>query len=143
MEYNGVKGECDVDHFETNTCRADNFVYKVQDYCISFHDENIKREIVKNGPVISQMVPFTDFLAYKEGTYHRTAQSFKFNGFHIVKIVGWEKNMDGSSDWIIQNSWGEDWGENGYGKMQGGRGDTQIDYYSMGVTALPYTMYDY
>lgn len=90
------------------------------------------------------MVVYTDFLAYKEGTYHKTPQAFKFNGFHIVKIVGWEKNVvDGSTNWIVQNSWGEDWGQDGYATMQGGRGDTQIDYYGIGINVLPYTMYDY
>lgn len=41
------------------------------------------------------MVVYTDFLTYKEGLYHRTEDAFKFNGQHIVKIVGWEKNTDG------------------------------------------------
>ena len=27
-------------------------VYKMQDYCVSIQPENIKRELVKNGPVI-------------------------------------------------------------------------------------------
>lgn len=89
------------------------------------------------------MVPYTDFLAYKEGSYHRTAEAFKFNGYHIVKLMGWTRSMDGSTEWIVENSWGEDWGENGFSKIIGGRSDVQVDYYSMGVATLPYTMYDY
>ena len=49
----------------------------------------------------------------------------KFSGMHSVKIVGWgssdenasgEKNPGENSGkyWIIENSWGEDWGEEGY-----------------------------
>ena len=56
------------------------------------------------------MLPFTDFLAYKEGSYHRTPESFKFNGYHLVKLIGWSKAMDGSTEWIAENSWGPDWG---------------------------------
>jgi len=104
---------------------------------------NLKRELFKNGPIVSQMVPYTDFLAYKEGTYHRTQESFKFSGYHIVKIVGWTKTMDGNTNWIVENSWGSDWGENGYVTMQGGRGDTMIDQYALGMNILPYTDYDY
>jgi len=70
------------------------------------------------------MVPYTDFLAYKEGSYHRTQEAFKFNGYHIVKIVGYSKSIDGNIEWIVENSWGKDWGEEGYVKMIGGRGDT-------------------
>jgi hypothetical protein len=37
------------------------------------------------------MTVFTDFLTYKDGIYHRTEDAFKFNGQHIVKIIGWDK----------------------------------------------------
>ena len=63
------------------------------------------------------MIVYTDFLTYKEGNYHRTEDSFKFNGQHIVKIIGWDKGADGNEFWIIQNVWGEDWGEKGYANV--------------------------
>jgi len=142
-DYSGKANECEVDHLESNTCRIENKVYKVNDFCLAMQAENIKREIFKNGPVLGQMVPFTDFLAYKEGSYHKTQESFKFNGFHLVKIVGWSQSIDGSDEWIVENSWGESWGEKGYVKIMGGRGDSQIDFYALGVSVSPYTMYDY
>lgn len=143
MEYNGKKNECEPDHLESNQCRIENHIYKVNDFCIAIQGENIKRELYINGPVIAQMVPFTDFLAYKEGSYHKTGESFKFNGAHIVKIIGWQQSIDGSVEWIIENSWGTTWGEDGYAKMLGGRGDSQIDYYGLGASVIPYTVYDY
>ena len=89
------------------------------------------------------MLPFTDFLAYKEGSYHRTQESFKFNGYHLVKLVGWGKAMDGSTEWIAENSWGDDWGQKGYVRIIGGRGDLGIDSYALGMQVIPYTVYDY
>jgi Papain family cysteine protease len=80
MPYKGAKGECDDDHFENNECRVNNLVYRVIDYCLATDDKGIKKEILKNGPVIAQMTIFTDILTYKEGLYHRTDDSFKFNG---------------------------------------------------------------
>jgi len=74
---------------ESNQCRVENQIYKINDFCIAIQPENLQREIYKNGPIVGQMVPYTDFLAYKEGTYHRTDSAFKFNGNHVVKIVGW------------------------------------------------------
>jgi len=123
MEYNGKQNECEFDHLESNQCRIENQIYKVNDFCIAVQPDSIKREIFTNGPVIGQMVPFTDFLAYKEGSYHKTPEGFKFNGYHIVKIVGWSKSIDGYDEWIIENSFGNNWGENGYARMLGGRGD--------------------
>merc|ERR1712061_498907 len=38
---------------------------------------------------------------------------------HAVKIIGWGV-MEGKSYWLIENSWGEDWGENGYAKVIAG-----------------------
>jgi C1A family cysteine protease len=63
------------------------------------------------------MTIFTDFLTYKSGLYHRTEDAFKFNGNHIVKIVGWEKAADSGEHWIIENVWGPSWGESGYAKI--------------------------
>ena len=142
MPYTAKQSECEIDHLESNICRVESQVYRLNDYCISYQAENIMREIVKNGPVIAQMTPFTDFLAYSEGSYHKSPEAFKFNGQHILKIVGWSKSMDGSTEWIVENTWGADWGEGGYAKILGGRGDTNLDLYSLTMAINPYTQYD-
>jgi C1A family cysteine protease len=88
------------------------------------------------------MTPYTDFLTYKEGVYSRTGEAFKFNGNHIVKVVGWESTPDGQSAWIVQNNWGLDWGEDGYGRVGSG-GETMLDFYAIGFAAYPTTMENY
>lgn len=47
--------------------------------------------------------------------------------------------MDGSTEWIIENTWGQDWGDNGYARILGGRPDIQVDFYSLGLSINPYT----
>lgn len=89
------------------------------------------------------MLVYTDFLTYKEGLYHRTEDSFKFNGYNIVKILGWEKNTDGQEHWIIENVWGTTWGDNGYAKILAADKSTMLDYYAIGVAAYPLTMGEY
>ena len=127
----------------TNDCRANNTIYKIVDYCLAQDDVGIKKEILKNGPVIAQMTIFTDFLTYKEGIYHRSEDSFKFNGQHIVKIVGWDRQGEGNDYWVIENSFGEDWGELGHARILVSDKSTQLDFFAIGVAAYPYTMAEY
>jgi len=86
-----------------------------ESFCVLFGDNDIKREIMKNGPVVSSMEVYTDFLSYKTGVYSKGEDIPKFSGYHTIKIVGWGVE-DGSEDepnkgnkyWIIENSWGQD-----------------------------------
>ena len=99
-----------------------------ESFCVLFGDNDIKREIMKNGPVVSSMEVYTDFLSYKSGVYSKGEDVPKFSGYHTIKIVGWgvedgseEEPNKGSKYWIIENSWGEDWGQNGYAKITEGQ----------------------
>ena len=99
-----------------------------ESFCVLFGDNDIKREIMKNGPVVSSMEVYTDFLSYKTGVYSKGEDVPKFSGYHTIKIVGWgvedgsdEEPNKGSKYWIIENSWGEDWGQNGYAKISEGQ----------------------
>jgi C1A family cysteine protease len=51
--------------------------------------------------------------------------------------------MDGSTEWIMENSWGADWGEKGYARVHGGKGELGIDQYALSPSVVPYTAYDY
>lgn len=129
-------GQCPEDHFETNTCRLEKQVFRVVDHCLAERTEGVKKEILKNGPVLAMIQPYTDFLTYGDGVYQRSQNAFKFNGYHIVKVIGWTiiKEQD---VWIIENTWGADWGQNGFGMVA--TGDTLIDSFSLGFALIPVT----
>ncbi len=110
--------------------------HKVDGYCILFGEEDIKREIFRNGPVFSVMTIYVDFLTYKSGVYSKGDEVAKFTNHHGVKIIGWgvengsesEPNA-GNKYWIVQNTWGEDWGENGYARVSMGQ-ELMFDQYA-------------
>ena len=89
---------------------------KINNYCVVFGENDIKKEIIKNGPLISLMEINSDFLNYKKGVYIKKKNEKKLKGMHAIKIIGWGENNEGKY-WIIENSWGDDWGENGYSRI--------------------------
>jgi cathepsin B len=87
----------------------------------------IKAEVYANGPVVTNMLVFKDLIDYEAGIYHHIASwtdAEELIGAHAVLIVGWgRRNLLGiESDetsghidyWIVKNSWGADWGLDGY-----------------------------
>ena len=44
---------------------------------------------------------------------------------------------------MIENVWGQDWGENGYGRILAQDKSTGLDFYAIGVAPYPMTMADY
>lgn len=67
------------------------------------------KEALKKGPLMTSMTVYEDFLTYSSGIYKATTS--RSVGGHAVSIVGYS---DEGRYWIVRNSWGEDWGENGF-----------------------------
>lgn len=110
--------------------------HKIDGYCILFGEDDIKREIFRNGPVVSVMSVHVDLLTYKSGIYTKGDEVPKFQSFQGVKIIGWgvengseSEPNSGNKYWIVQNSWGEDWGENGYARISMGQ-ELMFDQYA-------------
>merc|ERR1711972_121669 len=86
---------------------------------------SIRREILNNGPVVAAVLLVDDFLVYRGGLYQEMPTATQLSDarrqriLHAVKIVGWGR-MEGKNYWLIENSWGEDWGEHGYAKVIAG-----------------------
>jgi len=78
---------------------------------------------LQNGPLVARFDVYQDFVSYyyTSPVYHYDGHS-AFAGGHAVAIVGYDSV---EQYWIAKNSWGENWGENGYFKI--GFGEVGIE----------------
>ena len=95
-------------------------------------DYNIRYIIWKWGPVVTSMDVYDDFYNYQEGTIYKHSPSSTLKSGHSVVIVGWGES-EGNKYWICRNTWGKDWGENGYFKIQRGTNECSIEQNAMDI----------
>lgn len=73
----------------------------IDDYSIIGSIQTLKTAIILNGPCIGALPVYNDSLTFWKGSV--------LQGGHAIAITGW--NDEG---FIIRNSWGTSWGNNGY-----------------------------
>ncbi|MNE93070.1 Papain family cysteine protease [compost metagenome] len=83
-------------------------------------------DIVAYGPVHASYYVYSDFYYYKSGVYTHTYGSFVAG--HAIRIVGWgTDSASGLPYWIVANSWGPNWGMNGYFWIRRGTNECSIE----------------
>jgi C1A family cysteine protease len=86
----------------------------------------IKTAIMTYGVVDAAVDVTSAFQAYSGGIYEDSRKScpsspcYYTNTNHAIALVGWNDNGDAVNKgyWILRNSWGSDWGENGYMRIK-------------------------
>ena len=75
--------------------------------------------VVTIGPISVSIKATDNFFFYRSGVFYDTHCRRGSQGIinHAVVLVGYGSDVSGGDYWIIHNTWGSDWGENGYGKM--------------------------
>ncbi|CDW52255.1 CathepsinC exc and Peptidase C1 domain containing protein [Trichuris trichiura] len=115
---------------------ATNYQY-VGGYYGASNEDLIKLAVYHNGPVAVGIQVYPDFYAYRSGIYHHVKDAMNFNtspyGWnpfvavdHAVTVVGYGVER-GTKYWIVKNSWGKYWGENGYVKILRGTNECGIE----------------
>jgi len=95
---------------------------KSASHCVLNSESAIRREIFLNGPVVAPLFLMDDFLVYKDGLYETSNTATQLTDarrqriIHAVKIIGWG-SIEKKPYWLVENSWGEDWGDHGYAKV--------------------------
>ena len=72
----------------------------------------IKYNVENYGPINASMHAYDDFDSYTGGCYEHSGTD---PTNHAILIIGWDDSMCGGlGAWICKNSWGQNWGENGF-----------------------------
>jgi cathepsin B len=87
--------------------------YKAASFRTYTSVNDIKNDIFTYGPVETGFLVYQDFLSYKSGIYKKTSNSLL--GGHAVKVIGWGVDAATKTQyWVVANSWGTSWGEQGH-----------------------------
>lgn len=101
--------------------------------------QHMMEELIHQGPFVAGMAVYSDFTQYKGGVYARHPGS-TFVGLHAVEIVGYDQGdpEDSSSipHWIVRNSWGPSFGNDGFFHIRMGTNEVGIETYSVSATPL-------
>jgi cathepsin L len=109
--YLGKNGRC---HFSKSTIGADDTGY----VDLPENDEEaLKLAVATQGPIsVAIDAGHRSFQLYKKGVYYEE-QCSPEELDHGVLLVGYGTDPVGGDYWLVKNSWGTSWGENGYIRM--------------------------
>lgn len=129
-----------------NTCEISNlpYIYRAKNYRYiggsygKCSQKSMMKELYENGPIVVSFEPDYNFMMYKKGIYHSIDEKTWINNGvprpewekvdHSVLLVGWGEDIkSGEKFWILQNTWGENWGENGFFRMKRGTDEFGIE----------------
>lgn len=72
--------------------------------------EQIKEALVTHGALSAAL--FSKYAGFMNFSGDEPLRGMNYQPDHAIAIVGWD---DDKQAWLIKNSWGENWGNNGYG----------------------------
>ncbi|GAB4860563.1 hypothetical protein Ancab_035724 [Ancistrocladus abbreviatus] len=108
--YTGEQGNC-------NQSKVGVPVASIDDYkCVPKDDEYALKQAVAFQPVsVVIHVGSPAFRFYHEGVFNGDCGTSLNHG---VAVVGYGATVDGTKYWTVKNSWGIEWGEKGYVRME-------------------------
>ncbi|KAL3077617.1 hypothetical protein niasHT_037002 [Heterodera trifolii] len=77
----------------------------------------IRKELFLYGPTTLALPLTEEFLHYDSGIFHpfpRQHFDDRIIYWHVVRLIGWGHDEDDQLFWVAVNSFGEQWGENGF-----------------------------
>lgn len=102
--------------------------------------ENMKVEIMTNGPIIGTIMVYDDLYAYDADKVYEVGPNARLMGGHAIEIFGWSDSGENTEEegfegayWIAKTHWGATWPNNlpskhsGYFYVRMGRNEAGIE----------------
>lgn len=98
--------------------------YFVSEYGTTMGEEQMMAEIHERGPIACSVAVTDEFEAYTGGIFDDKTNQTDVD--HAISVVGWgeEKN---TKFWVVRNSWGSFWGEDGWFRIVRGVNNLGIE----------------
>lgn len=96
---------------------------------------NMQKDLMTSGPIQVGFMVYQSFMSYRSGVYHKLKREKSPEGGHAVKIVGWGKERQ--NYWLVANSWGTSWGEEGFFRILRGKNSCGIEEMGPPYAGLP------
>ncbi|KAK4347225.1 hypothetical protein RND71_033564 [Anisodus tanguticus] len=117
IENGGISTESDYPYQRQQyTCRSQDLTpaVKMSSYQVVPESETALLQAVTKQPVSIGIATSQEFQFYTRGTYQGSCAD-KIN--HAVTAIGYGTDEEGQKYWLLKNSWGTTWGENGFMKI--------------------------
>ena len=99
-------------------------VYGVDEYATISGEEAMKQEIAQRGPIACDIAVPDALETYTGGIY--CDDTGDMDVVHVVSVVGYGVE-DGQNYWLVRNSWGTHWGEEGFVRVCRGTNNIAIE----------------
>ncbi|AER41457.1 V-CATH [Epinotia aporema granulovirus] len=102
---------------EVTACDKEEYLFTITN-CKRFNlvnEHTLQQLLIENGP-ISVAIDVFDILDYKQGISDNCRSDNGLN--HAVLLVGYGVSINGIPYWVFKNSWGDDWGEQGFFRVR-------------------------
>jgi len=139
MRYYGVPDEYCWPYIpEDNPCESTCSNKTLRDVQIGNYGYVLGQEAYKAAvsfaPIMTTMKVYEDFLSHGTGIYEHVWGNLK--GMHSICIIGYGSSGQ-TPYWIVKNSWGTDWGEDGFAKIKIGECEIESGGYWISDVSLP------
>tara|TARA_Y100001970_G_scaffold285555_1_gene405655 strand:- start:1625 stop:2590 length:966 start_codon:yes stop_codon:yes gene_type:complete len=107
-------------------------LYAIDEFYYINNFNEMKHWLDRNGTLLTRMNVYRDFFDYNSGIYEKNSDNYI--GGHAVAVIGYN---DKHSYWICKNSWGRQWGEEGFFRIKYGEAGIMPYAYGYKIHSVP------